>query len=173
MYVTKIKNMWPDDAYASHKGVMLLHDQHGKQGRVLFQVQGDTILVLSPVQTTGSICVQDILDATGPSDSMAFTLRVSPLVTRFINGKNRRVTRERDGIREWLNTTFENNGFTSSASFYVEPSVQVSKGERGFSFPSLLVAGVLTVQDHDLFKKALISGIGHGKAFGFGLIDVY
>ncbi len=32
--------------------------------------------------------------------------------------------------------------------------------------------GLLTVTDLDAFKNALINGIGHGKAYGLGLLNI-
>jgi len=39
-------------------------------------------------------------------------------------------------------------------------------------FRSALLEGTLTVEDADSFRETIVGGVGHGKAFGFGLLPV-
>lgn len=45
-------------------------------------------------------------------------------------------------------------------------------GGNGIRVFSVLYDGMLTVLDPDLFRRALQSGVGHGKALGLGLLSV-
>ncbi len=68
-----------------------------------------------------------------------------------------------------------------SAAFSVETCELVTLGwvagyrpkdERTMRFRSALLEGELRVKDADAFRHALTNGIGHAKAFGFGLLSV-
>jgi len=48
----------------------------------------------------------------------------------------------------------------------------MNKNGKGQRLRSVLYNGLLEVTDPDLFHRALIRGIGSGKAFGFGLLSV-
>ncbi len=52
------------------------------------------------------------------------------------------------------------------------PAVQFPKDGRICTFHAVQFRGCLKVTDMDLFRKAVASGIGHGKAFGFGLLQL-
>ena len=47
--------------------------------------------------------------------------------------------------------------------------------KRGFSqinFLKIVFEGILTVEDADVFRKLLVTGLGKHKAYGFGLMTV-
>lgn len=46
------------------------------------------------------------------------------------------------------------------------------RDDAALRFRTALIEGVLRVTDLEQFSKAIFSGIGHGKAFGFGLLSV-
>ena len=97
----------------------------------------------------------------------------------------RRVELRTDEERfSWLERQGERFGF-QIAKLKIEPAVRnvVSAQEEKISFRksgkkdpvtygSVVFEGVLKVTDADNFKKALINGIGQGKAYGFGLLSV-
>ena len=45
-------------------------------------------------------------------------------------------------------------------------------GKRAVALLSVTFDGILTVADPELFRKALVSGIGRGKAYGNGLLTI-
>lgn len=45
-------------------------------------------------------------------------------------------------------------------------------GEEAMTFGSVVFEGVLEITDAEKFQAALVSGIGSGKAYGFGLLSV-
>lgn len=99
--------------------------------------------------------------------TLRFCLRANPTMRR--EGK-------RVGLKEpleqqaWLTRKADQAGFTlSSLTFEREEDV---RGTGGIYFQSVLYRGVLTVEDAELFQKALYKGIGSGKGFGFGLLSV-
>lgn len=90
------------------------------------------------------------------------------------NGK--RVPVPTDRLVEWLSRKGEAAGFVLD-----EGSISVQAGfiawrkpgdTTGQKIRSVRFDGLLTVRDVELFREALLHGIGPGKAFGFGLLSV-
>lgn len=54
----------------------------------------------------------------------------------------------------------------------VEREGSVSIPDRGIRLSSVSYAGILTVQDEVAMRRLLVEGVGRGKAFGFGLLQV-
>lgn len=77
---------------------------------------------------------------------------------------------------KWLFDRAEANGFELSYNeFQVSgnrPLVFKKHGKRCVTLLSVTYDGILTVTDADKFKKAMISGIGRGKAYGNGLLTI-
>jgi CRISPR system Cascade subunit CasE len=115
-----------------------------------------------------------------------FRLRANPCVTR--NGKRLGLLLLKDQ-ESWLERKGQLHGFSlpQHANFdFSEASqthvdVRVSQEQMLFGkqhagnvirIYSVLYDGILTVTDPDKFRKALQTGIGHGKAMGLGLLSV-
>ena len=134
-----------------------------------------------------------------PADTaLRFRLRVNPTVSRGASGNSssrhdvvtdaqKSMSHQQTGIRppslamiaasagaEWLLARTERMGIRIEAS-----ALQISnyrkwrqQGGRGAVLSMLDFSGTLTVLDSDLFRHALLNGIGPGKAFGCGLLLV-
>ncbi|MBF0517330.1 MAG: type I-E CRISPR-associated protein Cas6/Cse3/CasE [Nitrospirae bacterium] len=86
----------------------------------------------------------------------------------------RRVPVPHDQLDEWLIKRGAQNGFSIESVTSKNSYVYVNKSHEG-SGHKLFCArydGILVVTDSDNFLKTLISGIGPGKSFGFGLLSV-
>ncbi len=133
---------------------------------------------------------------------LAFTLRANPVVTRRDeSGRQHRHDvvmdlKHRTGYKKlsisertpltniieeaglaWLQSRAEKNGFSfRKGDVGVEGYDQhrAVKNTRGtpIRYSTLDYAGLLTVEDADLFQQALMNGIGRSKAFGCGLLLV-
>ncbi len=104
---------------------------------------------------------------------------------RFKDKKNRRrVELRTDEERiKWLKRKGEEVGF-QLANIKVSPIPNVASVEEGkinfrkeknspkITFGSVVFYGVLVVTDEVKFKESIISGIGTGKAYGFGLLSI-
>ena len=78
---------------------------------------------------------------------------------------------------EWLKRQSEKNGFTlRDGEFTVTKSVwyRFKKGNTGkyVTFLAVTYEGLLEVDDPEAFKRMLCGGIGHGKAYGAGLMTI-
>jgi CRISPR system Cascade subunit CasE len=88
----------------------------------------------------------------------------------------KRVPVPADQLFDWLARRADARGFsiqkettTVQAGYTFESKARDSKGQR---LRSVRYEGILTVTDSDKFRNTLVSGIGPGKAFGFGLVSV-
>ncbi len=81
-----------------------------------------------------------------------------------------------DYQKKWLMEKASKNGFSlSEDSFSVVQSKWLrfyKKESRAVSLLSVTYEGILEVTDEELFRNALINGIGRGKAYGMGLLTV-
>jgi len=169
MYLTELDDPFGDD-YTAHKTLAeSFHEQ-----RILFQRRAHRVLVLSkePLDEGGRN-IFPILAGVKPGDEFLFVVRLNPVVTKFLDGKNRRVPIEAQKIRAWLESIFSKNGFTAEFTFRAEGMRRSVKSHRNISLFSVLVNGVLVVTDADPFRKAVEKGIGHGKGLGFGFLNIF
>jgi len=92
-----------------------------------------------------------------------------------VESVGKRVPVPTDKLLDWLDRRAESGGFS-----IVEGSTTVQSGyiyinKRGYNgqrLRSVRYDGVLEVTNPDIFHETVISGIGSGKAFGFGLLSV-
>lgn len=147
----------------------------------------------------GPVCspkrIEGAYERIASGQELIFRLRANP--TRRISkndsseetrwhGKRVELRREEDQLA-WLQRKGATAGFhvltvrASSAEAAEVADVRVIEGarqvtgkdgERELRFGSVLFEGRLRVTDADAFRRALESGIGSGKAFGFGLLSI-
>jgi len=168
VFLTRIDDVDGDD-YRAHQHVMALFEKQ----RVLFQRKGHEILVLSKKPRPDSEDVSGITDSATEGQRFLFRLRVNPAVTRFLDGKNRRVGMPAEKIEPWLDALFAKHGFAADYVTRREGLRLSRKGENSISLLSVLAIGVLTVKDTGKFRAAVSNGIGHGKGLGFGLLNIF
>lgn len=84
-----------------------------------------------------------------------------------------------DQFVDWLERQAEtagfsiNNDFTTIQSSYIYMNKGYKdKNSNGQHLLSVLFNGLLQVTDPDAFRETVVSGIGSGKAFGFGLLSI-
>jgi len=91
-------------------------------------------------------------------------------------GKRVPVAPNEDAMRKWLEGKGPNCGFRLQSVSLVQPGyVYINKTrdrDKGQRLRSVRYEGQLEVTDTDSFRKTLVSGIGPGKAFGFGLLSI-
>lgn len=88
-----------------------------------------------------------------------------------VSGGRRVPVRGRDAVAGWFMEKAEARGFRASG-LYVGP-VSVARFRKGTGevlFEKAEISGRFEVIDRELFKQALLGGIGREKAFGCGLV---
>ncbi len=177
-----------------------LEPEVDKEGRPRVLIQSGTAPEWLPMHESGWLAkaepgidlVQKLaLHALAAGHVFRFRLRANPCKT--MQGKRIGLLSP-DTQRDWLTRKGERHGFALPASDtpdyfdFVEspkgrayPDVRVSQdqmliGRRhdGITIRiyAALFEGRLTVSDPDLFSAALVSGVGHGKVMGLGLLSV-
>lgn len=83
---------------------------------------------------------------------------------------------------EWLHKRARRNGFTICLTTDGFPNLVVrdrqtrtffrNRGERPVTLTMATYEGVLQVEDADLLRRVLTKGLGHGKAYGCGLMTL-
>lgn len=168
MFLTRIDDVSGDD-YKAHQRVRELFESQ----KVLFQRKGHEIVVLSEAAVSESQDVSQILGRIVAGEKMLFRLRVNACVTKFIDGKNRRVGLPANGIDAWLRSIFAKNGFKADFVHRNEGIRRSAKGKSSISVSSVVATGVLTVEDAGKCRTAIVTGIGHAKGLGFGFLNVF
>ncbi|MGQ9706887.1 MAG: type I-E CRISPR-associated protein Cas6/Cse3/CasE [bacterium] len=74
---------------------------------------------------------------------------------------------------DWLKRKGEKNGFEIHSTLTIpEGNIEGKKDKNKITIYCVTFEGILKVTDSDVFKKALINGIGRGKRFGFGMLSI-
>lgn len=99
-----------------------------------------------------------------------FSIRINS--AKRTNGK--RVCIPSDELEEWTSKKLSGLGF-KLREFQIANEGKIVSLRRGVpnTHASVFVSGILTVDDRDVFIETMKSGIGHAKAYGFGLLDIF
>lgn len=100
-----------------------------------------------------------------------FSLQVNPI--RRVNGKYTKV--HNDELEEWLTRKFEEVGCSLKNFIVARSGWDVFNKPNNTNQVSLYcreINGILEISNPELFKEKYFAGIGQGKAFGYGLIQL-
>lgn len=124
-----------------------------------------------------------LLDQLSPGQQWSFRLRANPVKNVRLDGWSDtkpvgHVTVKQQ--QDWLVSRTAANGFhipdgpQSSAAFSVvgRDRLQFKKGGHQVSLTTATYEGVLEVDDADVLRSSLISGIGRAKAYGCGMLTL-
>jgi CRISPR system Cascade subunit CasE len=180
MYLTELENPKGDD-YEAHKHLAKVYD--GQQ--ILFLRKGAHVTILSPAPGATPDAqvrhVEGIVSGIKEGDAYLFRTRLNPTVAvkeewepdgqRRRRGK-RRAVGEKD-MKKWLDNLFAKCGAHAEYSYSYEGIRRAVKRGTSVSLASCNVSGVITVQDPEMFRKAVTQGVGHAKRFGFGMLHIF
>ena len=188
-----IKMLKIKDAYALHKVVYGLFEDvrsdpeksAGKSSGILYADKGGDfntrqILMLSnrkPHETPqfGQVKTNPILTSFTNHAEYAFEITINPVKRDNASGKIIPV-KGREEIQQWfMQRASDSYGFkVNPVSIQIEQiSVQTfEKSGKTVTHASATIKGQLTVVDRNLFIKSFMQGIGRGKSFGFGLLQI-
>lgn len=113
---------------------------------------------------------------------LRFRLLANPtrkIETKSIEGvkrNGRRVPVATDKLHEWLSRKAKDSGFAvDDTSLIIQAGyayVDKMKNGGGQQLRAVRYEGTLSVVDPELFREAIVCGIGPGKGFGFGLLSL-
>jgi len=152
------------DDYQVHQKIRELFS--GKQ-RALFQRSDYKIVVISDTAIKGSVL---ILGTYVIGDQLPFTLRLNSSYRSKDNGKRVALPAV---SKNWVQEKLERAGVKGMFKIIPEKTRCSMKGSTKVTLNSVFIVGFLEVFDDKKFTDALQKGIGSGKGFGFGMINIY
>ena len=161
-----------EEKHASVPSGFLFADKGG-------DINNRVILILSDREPRtpefGTLESKAVGDAFLEHDHYQFEVLVNP--TRRDNASRKLVAlRNRADIEPWFITKAPSSwGFKihpESLEVRVMQTKQFTKKDNKVIQGRALITGVLSVQDRSLFRKSFQQGIGRGRAFGFGMLQI-
>ena len=121
-----------------------------------------------------------LLDNLTDNSKWRFRLTANPTVSESHKGNNGqgkiKACKKVEDHKKWLLNRAGKNGFQLSCDDFdvVQNKWKVftKQGHQRISLLSVTFEGILTIINVELFRKALVNGIGRGKAYGMGLLTV-
>lgn len=172
------------DVYSIHKAVYSLFPKEGVKTRdFLFVDKGGRwnerqILIISeryPLQPLfGVVKSKEIPDAFLEYEYYGFEVKVNPVI-RFGKTKKHVPVKGKEKLHAWFTVKCSEYGFDiEEDSLQVNHTgvIQFEKCGAKCTYNTATFVGRLKVLDRQLFKASFFNGIGRGKAFGFGLLQL-
>jgi len=164
MYLTYLPSSSKDD-YEAHQLIARLFETSSKK---LWQRDDYRITVLS-----SHPCLEgesrEITEEDLSQGQYMVNLRLNPSTRK--NGK--RISLPKEKIYGWVKEKLNLAGVEAVFQCTNEGIRRSRKGSSVISLASVLVVGILTVKNQKIFEQSVKNGIGHGKGFGFGLLNVF
>lgn len=165
MYLTKI------DGLVGHRSVMsgfpaTDHQNPRSFYQVLYRHDGESTLIQSRIKPSFEIAQTKSFEIEAvQGESYFFRACINSIARTARTGKQYSVPPE-----DWFKVRNFGAEFSIDSAIQI-PAIEESKGHKVF-LDKWTIAGVLVVNDSDRFTKAIIEGIGKGKAWGCGLISI-
>ena len=179
--------------YEMHRTVCRLFDGLRREydgARVLYRVENldsrqPRVLIQSPdeprwerllpgyAQTCDSKRLDPTLDAIGDGDRIRFRLFGQPLRCEYRGPQQRGERRATDRTLEWMERRLERIG-CESLGIREGPgqTLIIRREKRATHLRAVQFDGFLRVSDQWKLREAVRAGVGHGKAFGLGMLSV-
>lgn len=107
-------------------------------------------------------------------DAYRFSIIINPVIRNNKSGKIVAV-KGREAIEQWFVAKAESHGFEIMPGSLQTNSIKVDrfkKGDANVTLGKACLEGILSVTDRRPFIRAACKGIGRGKAFGCGLLQI-
>lgn len=171
------------DDYSIHQLVYSLFPLEQERSRFLYADKGSVrggrlLLVLSekepnvPEYVTSATTI--ISENFFRFSDYRFEIDLNPVKKEKESGKRRAVTGQLD-LLNWFIAHSGKWGFQADArslEVSIKPVRQFSKDGTVCTFNHAFFRGRLHVTDQEKFRESFFAGLGHGKAFGFGLLQL-
>lgn len=190
LYLTRLlldlkvcRRMQIRDAYSIHKIVYSCFPQEGNGGNFLYSDKGfcdgiRTILILSEqkpqipnfIQSATTELSEHFLNFS----RYRFEIILNPVKREKESGKRRPILGQLP-LLQWFIAHSKRWGFETdenSLEVMTLPMLKFKKNNADCMFHAVKFRGSLRITDQTLFSETLKNGIGHGKAFGFGLMQL-
>lgn len=171
------------DDYSIHRLVYSLFPLEQERSRFLYADKGSVrggrlLLVLSEKKTNVPEYVTSATTIISENffrfSDYRFEIDLNPVKKEKESGKRRAVTGQLD-LLNWFIAHSGKWGFQADArslEVSIKPVRQFSKDGTVCTFNHAFFRGRLHVTDQEKFRESFFAGLGHGKAFGFGLLQL-
>ena len=164
-----------DDNYLNHQ---MLKEIFPENGKLLYQRNGSSLLVLTNISIIekfkGDFSIQkmgkleDFFDRLGENN--LFSLRLNAVKAN----RRKKFSLYDEEVDDWVTKKLENIGLEIINCINTREGVLRSKRKGDYCYHnSVLVNGVMKIRDIERFEEAVRNGVGKGKAFGFGLVNIF
>lgn len=151
--------------------------------RPLWRLDGDRLYIVSDQLDTdrlearlgkpviSTLDYRPFLDKLQNGETRRFALTATPVVSK--DGK-RTPLRTPAGMHQWAEGKLTQAGARLDALDILDVhATRFNRQGRKLTFHTVEYTGVLTVTDRDKLTHAMLAGIGHGKAYGLGLMLLF
>lgn len=164
-----IKILWRIDQVGKARNLLLLSEEKVDFTPILQQFGKNS----TQIQT---VDISNLMDQFKEGSKWRFRIKANP-VYRTKNKKTNRKSychymNDKDRI-SWLEKRSEKNGFTIDHVIIRDTNhIRFQRNKQMVSLASATYDGILTVSNPELFKNTVKNGIGHGKAYGMGMLSL-
>jgi len=168
MVIYKISNGYSDD-YKNHQ---VLKKLFPGQGKLLYQRNGSKLTILTdlePIENNDLIKLDSLDSIIEEKEN-----KINLFSLRMNSCKRHKGKRIPTNPELFVNKQLAKSGMNVLSSNIIDEGLLISvrKNQRCYH-ASVLVNGMMKIEDKDTFKRVIVQGLGHGKAFGFGLINIF
>jgi len=163
------------DNYKNHQ---MIKEVFPGEGKVLFQNIGSKILILSELNINAKFAGSILLESLGEVNHYINRCKEECIVSIRLNpvkANKRKKFPVRDGeINSWIENKFNKIGLNILDIDIINEGLLRSERQGSFCYhSSALVRARCNILDKNAFSNAVRSGVGKGKAFGFGLLNIF
>jgi CRISPR system Cascade subunit CasE len=168
-----------------HRALMLAFPsrEDGGCGRILFScyAKDHMVIVISdkkPVWGNLQDVIKSSVEIYNPEYVFGQVVKFKMEANAVIQTKRGRVRINTwNGLQDWAQGKFQDIGSTLAImdldkTYLVRENIIQHGQPRTLSLAGVSLSGELIVEDPERFKQGLIQGIGHAKAYGFGLLQI-
>jgi len=179
-----VKSLGIYDAYGVHKVLYSLFPKEDGETRPFLFYESKRgsnwkrIMILSKKEPKdpeyGRLTSRRIPDEFLQNQTYGFQVRMNPVIRKTGSGKAVPIT-EREDLLQWFSQRASECGFEVKEGTLQVTEIgvqQIQKGEKKITHGEATFSGVLKVIDRETFIESFKNGIGRGKAFGFGLLQL-
>jgi hypothetical protein len=161
------------DNYKNHQ---MLKELFPGEGKLLYQNKGSKLIVATTISLDPKFENEFNIEFFGKSNDLINKLNGEVLFSIRLNSvkgnKSKRFTLHKDQLPEWVDNKLSSLGICYKTIKDEGVIMSIRKGEKCYH-SSVLVTGFLKTDDKEMLGNIVNNGIGHGKAFGFGLLNIF
>lgn len=166
-----------NDNYVNHQ---MLKEIFPENGKLLFQNCGNYLMVVTAISVNDKFKDDIMIEHVGSVGKLLkynkynFSIRLNSVKECGKNYKNKRLPINIDEIDSFVNKKLTNIGANVKINKINKEGI-VKSIRKGIVIPnaSVFITGSLDVTDRKKFINTIENGIGYGKVFGFGLLNVF